>query len=338
MRRLQRDARNPLDQRPPPATAEATSAPPPATTVAAATERRNRFVLFCGHPRGFTEGSKSQKFAAWSAASTLAYSAIHNHTDVVMVDPARYQNPKGQHWWRIGAIKEYLPHYEWLVWVDADALIMDLSIDLAEFVTPLPSNDTYFVIRRIKIPGTSDDINNGIFMIRNTPLAFEMLDEWARMPKQKASEQRTFGHWSKNYFYDQTDLIMLLNYRKRVSKTHDKSPYKDKFFKGAIVQDCDGLILQAYAGKCQDCDNKPGVRAMFAHWPGDCSTSHVDARTAFCKAFRKEDAVTRRDIQKNPRKGGVSEDELAAMSWAVDQCSNREELDALWKALEGRKW
>mmetsp|Transcript_33703 Transcript_33703/g.104046 ORF Transcript_33703/g.104046 Transcript_33703/m.104046 type:complete len:430 (-) Transcript_33703:44-1333(-) len=318
---------------PPPTTTTGTSTPPsnaapqePSTTSAHADGRKNRFLLFTGFPGGFRPGTKTRNFATWSAAGVLAYSAMHADTDAVIVDANKYSNPKGEHWWRIPAIQEYLPRYEWLLWVDADTVITNFTISLTEFVDKLPHDDTFFIIRKVNIPGISKDLNNGLFLIRNTPLAFEMLREWATMPKVKP-------HYPT--FFDQSDLITLLNANGALSDDHPASPHGDKYLRRTVVQDREGLLLQHYAGKCKDCCERSGERAMFVHWPGDCAASPVEARTAFCKAFRAEE-LTRIDLQRNRRKGGVSREDLAGVAWAVDQCTNREELDELWRAVEGR--
>jgi hypothetical protein len=291
-------------------------------------KRLNRFLMFTGFPGGFRPDSKTRKFSTYAAASVLTYSAMHADTDALVVDSRRFTSPKGIHYWRIPAIEEFLPRYEWLMWVDADTVITNFSIALSEFVdddhkvTP----ETFLIIRKVVIPGISKDINNGVFMIRNTPLAFKLLRVWGTMPMVKPK---------KPTYYDQSDLIVLLNDRKRLNPDERASPYNGTFLSRTRVQERHGLVLQHYSGLCKDCCERWDERAMFHHWPGDCATKGSDpARTTFCKAFRLED-VTRADLQRNTRQGGVSREELAAVAWAVDQCANREELDELWRAVRG---
>lgn len=86
-------------------------------------------------------------------------------------------------WGKIDVIQKVLPKYEWLFWLDMDAVVMnnDISIDdLIQNVTvnynkegKLPE-DIHFIIVR---PGTDKMINAGVFLIKNTPWSFQFLQD-----------------------------------------------------------------------------------------------------------------------------------------------------------------
>jgi len=270
--------------------------------------------MLTGLPEGFRLHSKERNFGVWGAASVLVYSALHNDTDGMVFDSRKYRHPKGEHWWRIPVLREYLPQYEWAMWVDADTIVNDFAIDLDELVRSV-SDETILIVRVVHIPGISDDLNNGVFMIRNHPEAFELLRDWDTMPN------------SNGGYFDQSDLITILNYDKRLAKSHRKAPKGDRFWKRTKFQDRSGLLLQHYSAKCND--YRPGERAFISHYPGACTPDWTWARTEFCKAFSRT-AVMRAEIARNPRAhGSVSPQEVAGVAWAVEQCTNREELDDL---------
>jgi hypothetical protein len=302
-------------------TAESTPAAASAVGGAEKPPPKARFLLLTGYPDGFRLSSKERDFATWSAVGVLSYSALHNDTDGVVLDSRTYTHPKGEHWWRIPALREYLPRYEWAMWVDADTTVNDFSIDLDEFVRDV-SEDTILIVRIVNIPGISNDVNTGVFMIRNHPEAFELLKIWNEMPPAKPV----------NGFQDQSDLIAILNFDGRVSSSHPRAIHGDRFWKQTKFQDRDGLLLQHYAGNCHD--HKPPERGFVNHYPGTCTPNWTHARSEFCKSYSRT-GLMRGEVVQNPRSllGPLTRQQLAALTWAIEQCTNREELDELRQRL-----
>lgn len=78
-------------------------------------------------------------------------------------------------WGKIDVIQKVLPKYEWVFWLDMDAVVMNSEQTVEELLQRLEINDsTHFVIVR---PGTDKMINAGVFLIRNTPWSFQFLQE-----------------------------------------------------------------------------------------------------------------------------------------------------------------
>lgn len=80
-------------------------------------------------------------------------------------------------WGKIDAIQKVLPKYEWVFWLDMDAVILNdqQSIEgLLEGLGDRMNDDIDFIIVR---PGTDKMINAGVFLIRNTPWSIQFLNE-----------------------------------------------------------------------------------------------------------------------------------------------------------------
>ncbi|KAI9483601.1 MAG: hypothetical protein EXX96DRAFT_499878 [Benjaminiella poitrasii] len=79
-------------------------------------------------------------------------------------------------WGKIDAIQKVLPKYEWVFWLDMDAVILnsDQSIEVLFDRLGVKENDIDFIIVR---PGTDKMINAGVFLIKNTNWSFEFLKE-----------------------------------------------------------------------------------------------------------------------------------------------------------------
>lgn len=97
-------------------------------------------------------------------------------------------------WGKIDVIEKVLPKFDWLLWLDMDAVIMNSQQTIEELMTRLKT-DYYngtasefdekidFIIIR---PGTDKMINAGVFLIKNTSWSFKFLreiqarEEWYR--------------------------------------------------------------------------------------------------------------------------------------------------------------
>ncbi|KAF1796962.1 hypothetical protein FB192DRAFT_1401529 [Mucor lusitanicus] len=78
-------------------------------------------------------------------------------------------------WGKIDVIQKVLPKYDWVFWLDMDAVVMNSAQTIEALLQRLEINDsTHFVIVR---PGTDKMINAGVFLIRNTAWSFQFLQE-----------------------------------------------------------------------------------------------------------------------------------------------------------------
>ncbi|KAI8050135.1 galactosyl transferase GMA12/MNN10 family-domain-containing protein [Gilbertella persicaria] len=93
-------------------------------------------------------------------------------------------------WGKIDAIQKVLPKYEWLLWLDMDAVVMNQAQSVESLLHTLESyyngtdfNEIDFIVVR---PGTDKMINAGVFLIKNTAWSAQFLrdiqarQEWYR--------------------------------------------------------------------------------------------------------------------------------------------------------------
>jgi len=68
-----------------------------------------------------------------------------------------------------------LQDYEWILWIDADAFIMNLSVTLKSFMAPGVD------LRIVSEPSPRTRLNTGVFLIRNSAWSTRLLsDAWTR--------------------------------------------------------------------------------------------------------------------------------------------------------------
>lgn len=88
--------------------------------------------------------------------------------------------PSGWHysWSKWFYLKKILTDYDWVIWLDADCLIMDFSYDLSQHI----DNNYLILIGKVfgnpKPPYKKENcVNSGIFYAKNNLLTIEFIDE-----------------------------------------------------------------------------------------------------------------------------------------------------------------
>jgi len=102
-------------------------------------------------------GIKSQK----RYSQRHGYDFIYQKTSL---DPSRTPN-----WSKIRLVQSLLPKYDWVLWLDADLIIMDLEKPLTNWIDP-----NYSLIICEEVIG---GLNSGVFCIKDTPLMNQFLTE-----------------------------------------------------------------------------------------------------------------------------------------------------------------
>jgi len=79
-------------------------------------------------------------------------------------------------WSKIKLLQRILQHYDWVLYLDADTVIMDDTISVDSLID---SNYSFQICR--ESVGTIQNVNAGVFLIKNTPLMHQFLDDiWSR--------------------------------------------------------------------------------------------------------------------------------------------------------------
>jgi len=93
-------------------------------------------------------------------------------------------------WSKIVLARDLLELYDEVLWIDADAIFLDISKDIAELVRP--GKDLYLVEHLYAENETWRSANSGVFLVRSTDWARDFLDRvWA-------SEQFIDHAWWEN--------------------------------------------------------------------------------------------------------------------------------------------
>jgi hypothetical protein len=113
---------------------------------------------------------------AISSITFEAYAALHGYDlrlETEVLDPER---PPA--WSKIALVRQLLERYDEVLWVDADAIFLDISKDIAELVHS--DKDLYLVEHVYEQDESWRSANTGVFLVRSTRWARRFLDRvWA---------------------------------------------------------------------------------------------------------------------------------------------------------------
>jgi hypothetical protein len=123
------------------------------------------------------------------------------------------------YWRKVSVVKELLPKYKGILWLDTDAVIFDPSKHLDSITT---SRHSMF-ISRDNWKAKKNHFNAGVWLIKNTPEMNTLMSDWENLYKKdewlKNSEGKwhTTGKWS-NITYEQGSFThnILTKYKKYI--------------------------------------------------------------------------------------------------------------------------
>jgi len=100
---------------------------------------------------------------------------VKKHGYVFITDESVYDTNRTPPWSKIRLIQKYLRDYDYMVWIDADVMIMNNERRIEEFISLVPDDAFLFIGRDF------NNLNSGVFIIRNCAEAFQFLDEvWSK--------------------------------------------------------------------------------------------------------------------------------------------------------------
>jgi hypothetical protein len=88
-----------------------------------------------------------------------------------ITDESIYDPTRATMWSKIPLIKKYLPDYDYIMWIDGDVLITNQERKIEDFIA-LMAPETMILLAQ-----DFQGLNNGVFIIKNCPLALEFLDD-----------------------------------------------------------------------------------------------------------------------------------------------------------------
>lgn len=157
--------------------------------------------------------------ATRAAANKRQYAVKHGYSFVARSAEFAQEAARGQRktvWGKIDVVEKVLPKYDWLFWLDMDAVIMDQDRRLEDLLDqvkhlypagPAAFDDRVdFVVAR---PSRDPMINAGVFLIRNTPWAMQFLRD----------VQKTQAWYNRGSSYEQGamwDIMRLPQHQEKV--------------------------------------------------------------------------------------------------------------------------
>jgi hypothetical protein len=158
--------------------------------------------------------------AALAAENKRQYALAHNYAFVARSTEFAQQEIRAVKrrtvWGKIDAVQKVLPKYDWLFWMDMDAVIMNPKISVQNILDDLraayPEGPRAFeknIDLVIAKPTKDKMINAGVFFIRNTPWAQKFLN----------AVQASSKWYNQGPSYEQGamwDLIQSPGYKERV--------------------------------------------------------------------------------------------------------------------------
>jgi tetratricopeptide (TPR) repeat protein len=122
-------------------------------------------------------------YAAYAFAVNSAY-AEHNGYEIFFLSPETGSNyePRDQRWNRVKIIQEaldpsngWLRDIEYVAWVDADLIFLDLDFSLEKLTRDYPQADMIVSAERHAETGVA---NTGSFIMKNSPWTYQFLHDW----------------------------------------------------------------------------------------------------------------------------------------------------------------
>ena len=121
-----------------------------------------------------------------------------------------YPNLQKPYFFKISAVKEVLPNYEWVVWLDNDTFFTDFSSSYFSELVVAAENNWLIIADSPKLANRKSPIvNSGIFLIKNTQKAFAFLDEILLTPLEQIKScynESKYGFWTNG---DQDSIIYI---------------------------------------------------------------------------------------------------------------------------------
>lgn len=108
------------------------------------------------------------------------------------------------YWRKVELVKDLLPKYKGILWMDTDAVVFNNRITLDS----ITNSSKMFFCSRDNYKASVDHFNAGVWIIKNTPEMNELMDKWLQLYdsrtwlKNSREQWHTTGKWS-NTTYEQ---------------------------------------------------------------------------------------------------------------------------------------
>ncbi|KAG0087771.1 hypothetical protein BGZ92_007004 [Podila epicladia] len=131
-----------------------------------------------------------------SAENKRAYAKRHGYDFIARSAEFAQEEFRGRRlvWGKIGAIQKVLPHYEWLLWMDMDAIVADIDKDVREIIhkaEEASEHEDSEISMIVSRPLKDKMLNAGVMLIKNT--------DWSRRFFNEVQRRKSWYHRSPSY-------------------------------------------------------------------------------------------------------------------------------------------
>jgi hypothetical protein len=193
-----------------------------------------------------TIGEKYKETTKWTTQNKINYCSKHNYTFID--DESIYDASKPIPFSKLLLLKKYLKDFDYLVWIDADILIMNSNITIESFIERYKTYD--------QITGSDWKMQNtGVWIVKNTDFSYDFLQAvWDNEYDIHGDPQERYMNWEQGSVINLMDRNFLDCKNKiKVTYPEEMNSYWFNYFPGHFVlhfagvrDELESLILEYY--------------------------------------------------------------------------------------------
>ena len=176
----------------------------------------------------FSIGDAYKEKVKWTIVNKKSYCKRHGYDFID--DSTVYDDSKPIPWSKIKLLLKYINQYDYLVWIDADILIMNLNIKLESFIEQYSQYD--------QICGSDFRMTNtGVWFIKNTEFSKLFLQGiWDNVYDPEEDKSERYMNWEQGSFINLIDKNFLDSKSKiKVTSPMEMNSYWFNYYPGHFV-------------------------------------------------------------------------------------------------------
>jgi hypothetical protein len=174
-------------------------------------KRRIAIVSYLAMPNSKNKHLYLLPMAHQSQLVRRVYAAKHGY-DVIWEDESMRMAKKTEHWGKLITIAKWLPHYDWIWWLDVDTLIMNHTISLEWLIDKhATTGEEHLLIAR-----DSRFLNSGSMLLKNDEDTMTFLRDILKVPEkfhfaweQGAINELAFNNFSYPYIVERRWTVLV---------------------------------------------------------------------------------------------------------------------------------
>lgn len=193
-----------------------------------------------------TIGEAYKERVKWTTVNKKNYCKRHGYDFIE--DETIWNKSKPIPWSKILLLLKYLERYDYIVWIDADILIMNMDTKIETFIQRYPEYD--------QITGSDWKMQNtGVWIIKNTMFSKLFLQEvWDNVYDEKSDPKERYMNWEQGSVINLMDRNFM-NCKDKIKVTYpeEMNSYWFNYFPGHFVlhfagvrDELDSLIREYY--------------------------------------------------------------------------------------------